>query len=611
MDFAVLVKVVPAVEQFRFDPDRKTLIRTGVQSFLNPNDSRAVRVAVQLRRPGEQVAVLSMGIPDTEVQLREAFAFGVDRIVLLTDPLLAGSDTLVTARVLERALHEMGHDLVLAGDRSIDSETGQVGPEVAALLNVPALTSARRLDRTTGANEFEAVTETGTGWNRYRFAPPALVTVNERILRKAPKPTPAESARALAMTVERRGIRDLGLAAEAVGLEGSPTYVHAVENEEPARYPQVFEGGSVQLRVGQAVAAIKALLGAPAARPVSFPPLSSSLAAEREVLVLVSGPTGETDPTSFGVLSELRRWGSHIWPSALWVGRLPSDLERANVARHGAARGYAIPSDGFPIGSRTVAQAMDQLLEQRPLLAGMVVMASPFGREVGGQFAARRGLGLTGDAVAFSADATGALTWRKPAFGGGLVASIRSRTRPNLATVRPGGFHPSQDPAAPPLPLQVLPQVSSDHGPYLVDSGQERDMHWGDLETARVVLIIGMGLGGPEHLTALEPTLSGWNAALGGTRRVIDAGWLPGGQQVGLTGTSVAADLAVLVGVSGAGNHLIGLRRTRVLVAVNPDPAAAVFRRVDVGIVGPWGEVLPVLTDRLAGVAQARTVASA
>jgi electron transfer flavoprotein alpha subunit len=73
---------------------------------------------------------------------------------------------------------------------------------------------------------------------------------------------------------------------------------------------------------------------------------------------------------------------------------------------------------------------------------------------------------------------------------------------------------------------------------------------------------------------------------------------------------SVAADLAVLVGVSGAGNHLIGLRRTRVLLAVNPDPAAPVFQRVDIGIVGGWTEVLPRLTDRLAGLARSRSVGS-
>jgi len=610
MDFAVLVKVVPAVEQLHFDPERKTLIRTGVQSFLNPNDSRAVRIAVQLRRPGEHVTVLSMGLPDAEAQLRETFALGADRVVLVTDRALAGSDTLVTARVLHAALRTVGHDLVLAGERSIDSDTGQVGPEVAALLDVPVLTSARSLTRASPGDDLEVVTETGTGWNRFRFSPPGVVTVNERILRKASKPTPAESARALGMTVETRGIRELGLAAESVGLEGSPTRVRAVENEEPERHPRVFAEGELEVRIENAASGIEALLRVPPVRPALLLPRGASLPDDREVLVLVSGPTGATDPASFGVVSELRRWGSHVWPSAVWVGHAPSESERAAVARSGADRGYLIATDRPYVGARTVARALDQLLASRPSLAGMVVLAHAFGRDVGGQLAALRGLGLTGDAVGLSANAAGELTWRKPAFGGGLVASIHSRTRPSLATVRPGAFVWSEDPSASPIVPQKFPGVTSDREPYLVESGEERNPQWGDLSSARVVLIAGMGLGGPANLPALQPTLSAWNAALGGTRRVVDAGWLPGGQQVGLTGTSVAADLAVLVGVSGAGNHLIGLRRTRVLVAVNPDPAAPVFGRVDVGIVGGWADVLPRLTARLATLARARAVAS-
>jgi electron transfer flavoprotein alpha subunit len=611
MDFAVLVKVVPAVEQIRFDPGRKTLIRTGVQSFLNPNDSRAVRIAVLLRRPGERVTVISMGLPEAERQLRETFAFGADRVVLVTDPALAGSDTLVTGRVLCRALDRVGHDLVLAGERSIDSDTGQVGPEVAALLGVPVVTSVRSLTRAPDRDNLEAVAETGSGWNRFRLSPPAVVTVNERILRKAPKPTPSESARSIEMTVESLGVRELGLAVESVGLEGSPTLVRAVENEEPDRRPRIFEEGEVDVRVDGAALAVEQLLRSPTVRPGPLPRLSAPLAPEREVLVLVSGSSGTTDPSSLGVISELRRWGSHVWPSVVWIGRTPNASERTVVARSGAARGYHIPVDGLHIGSRTAARAMDQLLDSQPSLAGAVVPADSFGREVGGQLAARRGLGLTGDAVGLSADATGNLAWKKPAFGGGLVATIRSRARPSLATVRTGAFVPSEDAHATATSVEELPGVIQDREPELVESRTERDPSWGDLGTARVVLIAGMGLGGPENLPALRSTLEAWGAALGGTRRVIDAGWLPGGQQVGLTGTSVAADMGVLVGVSGAGNHLVGLRRTRVLVAINPDRTAPVFERVDVGIVGAWAEVLPRLTSRLATLARSRAVAPA
>jgi electron transfer flavoprotein alpha subunit len=609
MDFAVLVKVVPDVERLRYDLDRKTLVRTGVASYLNPNDARAVRIAVRLRRPGERVTVVSMGLPEAEGPLRETFAFGADRVVLLTDPALAGSDTLVTARVLHRSLHTVGHDLVLAGEKSIDSETGQIGPEVAALLGVPVVTSVRSLTRNADGAGLEAIAETGTGWSRLRCATPAVVTVNERILRKAGKPTPADLARSQQMTVETPSVSDLGLPPRSLGLEGSPTFVRTVEDEEPRRHARIFAGGEIATQVDDAARMVEELLRSPAVRPAPPPRLPASLADDREVLVLVSGSSGETDPSSLGALSELRRWGSHVWPSAVWVGREPSEADRVRVARAGAARGYLVPTVNPYVGSATAARAIDTLLTSRPALAGVIFLADSFGREVGGQLAAHRGLGLTGDAVGFSVDASGELTWRKPAFGGGLVASIRTRTRPSLATVRPGSFARSEDPGTSPVPVERLTGVTAGPDPELLEHREEYDPRWGELGSARVVLIAGMGLGGPGNLPALFPTLSAWKAALGATRRVVDEGWLPGGQQVGLTGTSVAADLAVLIGVSGAGNHMIGLRRTRVLLAVNPDPSAPVFRRVDVGIVNGWSEVLPELTRRLAPLAQARAVA--
>ncbi|HYK94103.1 MAG TPA: electron transfer flavoprotein subunit beta, partial [Thermoplasmata archaeon] len=113
--FAVLVKVVPDLDQLRFDPERKTVVREGNQLYANPFDQRALRVALDLRRPGETVSVLSMGPPAAESVLREALALGADRAVLITDRALAGSDTLVTARVLAHALRRVDHRVVLAG----------------------------------------------------------------------------------------------------------------------------------------------------------------------------------------------------------------------------------------------------------------------------------------------------------------------------------------------------------------------------------------------------------------------------------------------------------------------------------------------------------------
>jgi electron transfer flavoprotein alpha subunit len=120
------------------------------------------------------------------------------------------------------------------------------------------------------------------------------------------------------------------------------------------------------------------------------------------------------------------------------------------------------------------------------------------------------------------------------------------------------------------------------------------------LDGREVVVAVGMGVGGPDGVAALAPLLLRWNAALGATRRVVDAGWVPRQFQVGLTGQSLAPRLGVLVGVGGSTNHLVGWKRARALLAVNRDPDAAVFRDVDVGIVGSVEEIVPLLGEALA-----------
>ncbi len=606
MDFAVLVKVVPAVEQVRYDPIRKTLDRTGVPLYLNPFDARAVRVALALRKPREAVSVISMGPPGIVSFLQDTLALGADRALLLSDAALAGSDTLITARVLVRALGRVAHDLVLTGTRTTDSDTGQIGPEVAALLRIPVLSSVRTLSRLDGTDDLELVVDTETGWSRYRTRPPAVVTVGEKILRKVPPPTTEDKARAVGKVVERLDANDLGFAVDAVGLSASPTVVATVRNATPTRRPTVFADGSIEDRVRQAIETVAARLAEPAPVPSALPELAEPTTEEGEVLILVSGLDGQFDAGALALISAFRRLGRGLWPSVVWVGPEPERIDRQRAAEAGARKGYCVPVNNGPIGSGTVARGFLSALHHRPHAAAGGFLAHAFGREVGGQVAAAAGLGLTGDAVDVELDPDHGVTWQKPAFGGGLIAGIFSRTRPSLATVRPGTLSPGFDPGVPPLPVEILDTIPSTGDPVPEASGVERDARWGDLATARVVVSVGTGIGGPERLSAFETVLDRWGAALGATRRVVDLGWLPARYQIGLTGRAVAADLAVLVGVSGAANHLVGFRRTRMLLGVNADPAAPLFAGVDVGIVGRWEEVLPRLTEGLAPIARAR-----
>src|SRR5207244_2464393 len=142
-----LVKQVPQPGAIEFDEETKTLKREGVPLELNPFDRYAVQHAVALsERVGGEVVAMTMGPPQAEDALREALALGADRAILLSDRVFAVADTLGTSRTLALALRKEGFDLILCGKKTVDSETWQVPPEVAAFLDVPHVTNAIALE---------------------------------------------------------------------------------------------------------------------------------------------------------------------------------------------------------------------------------------------------------------------------------------------------------------------------------------------------------------------------------------------------------------------------------------------------------------------------------
>jgi electron transfer flavoprotein alpha subunit len=601
MDFLVLVKVVPPSESLRYDPALGRVIREGTELVVNPFDQRALRVALELRRSGETVTVLSLGPPHARVPLRETRALGVDRVVLLTDPAFAGSDTLATARALSAAAQRMGHDVTLGGAWTTDSETGQVGPEVAALLGVPVVSGARALRRDADGPGFDVTVDTPTGWAEYRARAPLLVTVGEKIA-KPLRATPEALARVPDPAVEVLGTAELGLHPQKTGTAGSPTVVGSVAEVAPTRSPRRFAEGAPSERVHAAVAALTALLGAPRPGPLPLPPAPSPMRPEAEVLVLVTGSNGDLDPAALGLLSEVRRALPGSWPSAVWVGPPPTEAATHRLDLAGALAGYCVTTREPRPESSQVARGFESSLEARPSSEAGLFLSDPFGREVAGQLAARRGLGLIGDAIGMRSDPTRGIVWSKPSFGGRTVAGIYSRTRPSLATIRPGAFALAPESRrGEGFGWRNLPALRDRNSVELRAEGVET-LDAVDLERREVVVVVGMGVGGPEGIERLRPTLARWQAGLVGTRRVVDAGWLPRQLQLGLTGRSLAPRLGVLLGVSGSPNHLIGWKRAGTLLAVNRDPEAPVFREADVGVVGSVEEVVPLLEAPLAGL---------
>jgi len=230
MNILVAVKYVPDTDEIRIDEATGTMIREGIPGIINPLDLYAVEEALRLReRYGGKIVALSMGPPAAEAALREALSMGVDQAFLLTDRRFAGADTWATAYTLSRAAKKLGpFDLILCGERATDGETGQVGPELGAMLGLPVITYVSQIEELCppsakpGWIRCRRLTE--EGYQRVETSLPALLTVVKEI--NEPRlPTFQGKLAARRARIHRLSLEDLDLKPQETGLEGSPTRV--------------------------------------------------------------------------------------------------------------------------------------------------------------------------------------------------------------------------------------------------------------------------------------------------------------------------------------------------------------------------------------------------
>jgi electron transfer flavoprotein alpha subunit len=219
------------------------------------------------------------------------------------------------------------------------------------------------------------------------------------------------------------------------------------------------------------------------------------------------------------------------------------------------------------------------------------------GMDLGPRLAFALKAGLTTDAVALDIQG-GALACTKPIYGGNAMAVYVSKGTPALATVRPG----AGDPAAPDASRQGETVKIDVEAPSPNLSFTEKVLEEGEdirLEEAKVIVSGGRGLGGAEGFEQLRELARLLGGAVGASRPPVDAGWWPSTQQVGITGKIVSPEVYVAIAISGSSQHLSGMSDSRVIVAINKDPEAYIFKVSDYGVVGEWQQVLPGLSSRI------------
>jgi len=243
LKMVVCIKQVPMVSELPWDPATGTLQRDLAEGMINPACRSALEAAIRIKAAkGGEIAAITMGPPMAEEVLREAIALGADRGVLLTDPKMAGADTAVTSFTLARAIEKVspGFDLVLCGASTSDSETAQVGPQLAEELAIPGVAYVDEIEIQDGTVRVQRISDHFL--ETLEMDLPGLITVTTGL--HAPHHVPLGGLQAAfdKADIVSLAAEDLGLDPERIGLKGSATRIINVYSPTAAKKNLVLTG---------------------------------------------------------------------------------------------------------------------------------------------------------------------------------------------------------------------------------------------------------------------------------------------------------------------------------------------------------------------------------
>jgi len=605
MKTAVCMKYVPILARIQFDYEAKTIIREGVPSEVNPFDLLGLVRAVELKEsPDDEVVVISMGPPGASEGLTNCVALGADRSVLISDRALAGSDTLATSRALALALKRENPDLIICGRNSADGDTGQVGPETAELMGLPHISHVRTLDLSPDRKMVIVERITDEGSQTLECDLPVVVCVTEGV---APElyPDQEQMDRAEGIPAEEVSAADLSDDLSLFGADGSPTWVDEIRLVEPNRMGVLLEDATPEDAAKQVAESVRQRLAELASEtntstePVALPRYPDG--KERSIWVVAETTNQGLAYVTLEMLGKARELTQTTESEVVAVLIAPQQDETvAELASQGADRVLVLDNSELgPVFGRAVSNSLAEAVGKENPYA-VLFAATADGRDLASRLAARLDLGLTGDAMDLEIDAEGRLVQLKPALGGNVIAPILSKTLPNMVTIRPGLLNATVPEPGATAAVEQIPAAQFDGVDVrLMKEEFQEDQEGLALANAPVVMGIGMGVGSAEGLATVQEMARSVGATLGTTRDVIHEGWLPQQLQIGISGRTIAPTVYISVGIRGAFNHTVGLQRAGVIISINTNRRAVMFRSSDFGIVGSWEEFLPPLIEQL------------
>jgi len=629
-----LIKQVPLPTEMRMGEDG-LMDRTKAKSIINIDCQFGLEAGLQLKKeyPEARLIVCSMGPQSFEVALRTAISMGYDEAYLLSDRKLGGSDTYATGLAISTMLKHLGFTkdakepfIVLAGRQTSDGDTAHVPSQVAENLGIPQATFVESL-KADGQGNVIARRIIEGGYQVMKLPMPCTISLTPTgIPPRKPSLTGAIKARNIPIKVF--GIEDIGLGTEKIGLTGSPTIVVNVVNIVSERAPIIMSEGHddatlvnnmiANFNKGKNEVVKKEKTEKKASETPDFPVIDLRKGA-KGILTWAETANGEIKRPSIEILTPARKLADELGNDTkimtLLIGKDVND-QAQTLFDHGSDEVIIVENDKLeeymvlPYSS-IFAQVIK---ERNPEI--VLIAATTSGRELAPRIGVKTGSGVTADCTGLEIGEyvnkkekiinRPILHSRRPTYGESKLATILGFVYPQISTARAGTFEvPPEVKGHKGILSTFKPVLTAKEFTVEILKTVRGEGGLQNLFDADVIVSGGRGTttDGLELIKKLAEALKGKgvNAEWACSRVVVDEGVAEYPHQVGQTGKTVRPKVYIAIGISGAIQHLAGMKESEKIIAINHNAKAPIFNFADFGIVGEYEDILPELIERVKG----------
>ena len=315
-----------------------------------------------------------------------------------------------------------------------------------------------------------------------------------------------------------------------------------------------------------------------------------------DILVVLEQRDGAVKRVSHEALGAARKLADSAGCEVHGVVVGSANVDTGNLGTFGADRVLTVADDSAQLYQPELYAATVAEIAKKGSYGAVLLPATALGRDLGPRLAAKIDCPLTADVTDVSYD--DGLVVTRPAYSGKATYTLRVTSSTAVVSLRPNAVSPVEGQREAAVEERATSEAVRERRATTVEV-KEPERAAVDVAEASVVVSGGRGLKEPEHFKLVEELAEAVGGAVGASRAVVDAGWRPHSEQVGQTGKTVSPNLYIAIGISGAVQHLAGMRTAKVIVAINKDREAPIFKVADYGIVGDLFEVVPRLTQEI------------